>query len=137
MADTEPPRLRRVRAVDVSAETAQSSGMGRFAAISGRLTGSRGLFMGETRMWPGMVSGNHHHGATETAIYIVAGHPRFVCLVDGKEEAIDTEPGDYLYVPPNTAHREENPGPEEAVIVIARTTDEAIVVNLEQLDDPV
>jgi uncharacterized RmlC-like cupin family protein len=37
-------------------------------------------------------------------------------------------------VPPFVPHREENPSPsEEAVVVIARTTQEAIVVNLDSL----
>jgi len=58
--------------------------------------------------------------------------------VDGDEAAerrIETEPGDYVFVPPFVPHREENPDPEhEAVVVIARTTQEAIVVNLRGLD---
>jgi len=33
-------------------------------------------------------------------------------------------------VPPFTPHREENPGEGEAVVVIARSSQEAIVVNL-------
>jgi uncharacterized RmlC-like cupin family protein len=38
-------------------------------------------------------------------------------------------------VPPYVPHREENPDPEvEAVVVIARTTQEAIVVNLDELN---
>lgn len=42
--------------------------------------------------------------------------------------------GDYLYVPPWLPHREENPDPDnEAIVVIARTTQEAIVVNLPDL----
>jgi uncharacterized RmlC-like cupin family protein len=36
-------------------------------------------------------------------------------------------------VPPCTPHREENPGGEEAVVVIARSSQEAIVVNLPSL----
>jgi hypothetical protein len=44
-------------------------------------------------------------------------------------------PGDYICVPPYVPHREENPDPDtEAVVVIARTTQEAIVVNLDALD---
>ena len=45
-----------------------------------------------------------------------------------------TSPGDYIYVPPWVPHREENPDPEnEGPIVTARTTQEAIVVNLPDL----
>jgi uncharacterized RmlC-like cupin family protein len=47
---------------------------------------------------------------------------------------LETKPGDYIFVPPWAPHREENPDPEnEAVVVIARTTQEAIVVNLPSL----
>jgi uncharacterized RmlC-like cupin family protein len=54
-----------------------------------------------------------------------------VYLNGGVETRIDTFPGDYVYVPPYAPHREENPSEsEEAVVVIARNTQEAIVVNL-------
>jgi len=33
-------------------------------------------------------------------------------------------------VPPHVPHREENPSAEHAVVVIARSTQEAIVVNV-------
>jgi uncharacterized RmlC-like cupin family protein len=51
------------------------------------------------------------------------------------ETRIHTAPGDYVFVPPFIPHREENPDPNvEAVVVIARTTQEAIVINLDTLD---
>jgi len=76
---------------------------------------------------------------SETAIYVVSGRPVFVFLdVAGDqpvERRIQTAPGDYVFVPPFVPHREENPDPEtEAVVVIARTTQAAIVVNLQALD---
>jgi len=46
---------------------------------------------------------------------------------------VDTEPGDYIFVPPFLPHREENPGTVEAVVVIARSSQEGIVVNLPSL----
>jgi len=50
------------------------------------------------------------------------------------ERRLRTRPGDYVYVPPWVPHREENPeADEEAIVVIARTTQEAIVVNLKDL----
>ncbi|MBW8826805.1 MAG: cupin domain-containing protein [Acidobacteria bacterium] len=126
--------LRHVRAADVSADTSQTSGMRRFEAISGKATGSRDLWMGETHVSPAARSGDHHHGKAETAIYVVTGHPVFVFMEDDRETRIETGPGDYIFVPPFVPHREENPSPdEEAVVVIARTTQEAIVVNLPSL----
>jgi uncharacterized RmlC-like cupin family protein len=89
--------------------------------------------MGETHVSSGTSSANHHHGRSETAIYVLSGHPVFVFAADGVEERIETSPGDYVYVPPWTPHREENPGPDEAVVVLARSTQEAIVVNLPSL----
>lgn len=131
------PPLRHVRAGDVSPDTAQTSGMRRYAAIAGRTVGSERIWMGQTHVDAGHVSANHHHGDSETAIYVVRGHPRFVFFDGEGEVVIETSPGDYIFVPPFVPHREENPRPdEEAVVVIARSTQEAIVVNLPALAIP-
>jgi uncharacterized RmlC-like cupin family protein len=115
-------------------DTAQSPGMVRFEAISGRLTGSEKIWMGENHVGAGLRSSDHHHGESETGIYVVTGHPHFVFLVDGEETRIEAQPGDYIFVPPFVPHREENPSEdEEAVVVLARSTQEAIVVNLPSL----
>ncbi|MFD1935013.1 MULTISPECIES: cupin domain-containing protein [Nonomuraea] len=125
--------LHHVRPGDLTSETAQTGGMRRWAAISGDSVGSSAIWMGQTHVAPGAVSATHHHGASETAIYVVSGRPSFVFVHEGQEVRIDTEPGDYVYVPPFAPHREENPDPEvEAVVVIARSTQEAIVVNLSE-----
>lgn len=128
--------LRHIPAGQLSTSTAQSGGMTRLAAISGGSVGAQALWMGETRMAPGTTSADHHHGHSETAIYVVSGRPEFVFLAeDGTERRISPRPGDYVFVPPHTPHREENPDPDdEAVVVIARTTQEAIVVNLPSLN---
>lgn len=127
-------RVQHVTASELSSETAHSEGMQRFAAISGRSVGAEKIWMGETYVSPRTVSGNHHHGESETAIFVRSGNPEFV-FHDGVEEVrIATAPGDYIFVPPFVPHREENPDPEHpAVIVIARSTQEAIVINLPEL----
>ena len=127
-------RLYRVGAGTLSAGTAQTLGMARFEAISGNTVGSDGLWMGQTHVAPSTRSSDHHHGESETGIYVVRGNPVFVFL-DGEEETrLETGPGDYVYVPPWVPHREENPDPDhEAVVVIARNTQEAIVVNVTSL----
>ena len=126
-----------VRHIDgraLSADTAQTPGMLREEAISGATVGSDRLWMGRTTVGPEVSSADHHHGESETAIYVVSGHPEFVFLDDGTERRVRTNPGDYVYVPPFAPHREENPDPgEDAVVVIARTTQQAIVVNLPSL----
>jgi uncharacterized RmlC-like cupin family protein len=131
-------RLHQVAPAALSGQTAQTSGMRRLEAISGRTVGSRDLWMGQTHVAPATGSENHHHGVSETGIYVVSGHPEFVFLDETSGEPVErrlrTSPGDYVYVPPWVPHREENPDPDdEAVVVIARTTQEAIVVNLPDL----
>lgn len=125
--------LRHVRGAELSGDTGQTTGMRRLEAVSGNTVGSTKVWMGQTHVAPATNSGDHHHGEAETAIYVVSGHPVFV-FAEGREEVrIETEPGDYVFVPPYVPHREENPGAEEAVVVIARSSQEGIVVNLPSL----
>jgi uncharacterized RmlC-like cupin family protein len=57
-----------------------------------------------------------------------------VFLEDGAERRVEAGPGDYVYVPPYVPHREENPSANEPVtVVLARSTQEGIVVNLPSL----
>jgi len=129
-ADTWHTPLRHVPAGALSGDTGQTSGMIRREAISGTTVGSERVWMGQTHVAPRSASANHHHGDSETAIYVVSGHPVFVFAENGREVRLTPEPGDYVFVPPHTPHREENPGDDEAVVVIARSSQEAIVVNL-------
>jgi uncharacterized RmlC-like cupin family protein len=127
-------RVHYVSASDLSSGTAQTEGMQRFAAISGASVGAEKIWMGETYVSPETVSDNHHHGESETAIFVRSGHPEFVFHDGVTEVRIATAPGDYIFVPPYVPHREENRDPDHpAVIVIARSTQEAIVVNLPEL----
>ncbi len=124
-------RVHHIKASDISSDTAQSEGMRRFTALSGRSVGAEKLWMGETHVSPETVSANHHHGESETAIYVRSGNPEFVFHDGVQEVRISTQPGDYIFVPPYLPHREENPDPNTpAQVVIARSTQEAIVVNL-------
>jgi uncharacterized RmlC-like cupin family protein len=140
-ADIDPfhRALHRIAPTGLVAQTTQTPGMKRLEAISGKTVGATSLWMGQTHVPASTASANHHHGASETAIYVVSGHPVFVFLdVDGDEPVetrIEAAAGDYVFVPPWVPHREENPDADtEAVVVIARTTQEAIVVNLDALD---
>ncbi len=129
-------RLHQITPTLLSGRTAQTPGMRRLEALSGTTVGSDRLWMGQTLVAPSTNSGDHHHGASETGIYIVSGNPEFVFLDEttGEETRLRTGPGDYIYVPPWVPHREENPDPRnEALVVIARTTQEAIVVNVPDL----
>ena len=128
--------LRVIRGGSLSSDTAQTGGMLRSAAISGELCGAQALWMGRTVVPAGASSGDHHHGDSETGIYVVSGSPVFVFRDPGSGELVrlETRPGDYVWVPPHVPHREENPSQDtEAVVVIARSTQEAIVINVPAL----
>lgn len=136
--DTDRPvardRVRHIKASEISSDTAQSEGLRRFAALSGGSVGAEKLWMGETHAAPKSASDNHHHGDSETAIYVRSGNPEFVFHDGTQEIRIATEPGDYVFIPPYLPHREENPDPDTtAEVVIARSTQEAIVINLPAL----
>ncbi len=137
-------RLHRIAQRDLDPDTGQTAGMRRFSAVSGKTVGSSKLWMGQVHVAPSTASGNHHHGGSETAIYVVSGHPEFVFLDQnvegtkepgpGREVRVRTSPGDFIFVPPWVPHREENPDPSiEAIVVISRSTQEGIVINLEGL----
>lgn len=126
--------LHQIRQDTLSGQTGQTTGMTRLEAISGKTVGSSKIWMGQTHVAPSTASGNHSHGESETAIYVVSGNPRFVFLEQDEEIVLETVPGDYIYVPPWVPHREENPDPDaEALVVIARSTQEAIVINMPDL----
>ncbi len=130
--------LYHVKAGELDAATGQTKGMKRFEALSHRHGGTTKIWLGENHVGPQMNSGDHHHGEAETGIYVVSGHPEFVFVRDGHEARVKTGPGDYIFVPPYVPHREENPHSEPAVVVLARSTQEGIVVNLPSLfsDEP-
>jgi uncharacterized RmlC-like cupin family protein len=125
--------LSQIRGEELSGDTGQTTGMSRREAISGKNVGAEKLWMGQTHVAPGARSGDHHHGEAETAIFVLSGTPAFVFAEGDREIRLETKPGDYIFVPPYVPHREENPGGDEAVVVIARSSQEGIVVNLESL----
>jgi len=114
--------------------TAQTYGMSRKATICESTVGAQGIWMGEARMAPGTVSGAHHHGLNESAIYVLAGSPEFIYQDGAREVRIRTKPGDYVFVPPFVPHIESNAHSDlEAVVIIARSSQEGIVENLDSL----
>lgn len=112
------------------AGTAQTPGMHREAGISGPLSGSQGLWMGVGRNEPGGCSNVHHHGESESGIFVLEGRLRFR-WGNALEHMAEAGPGDFIFVPPYEVHAEENLDPDsEAVFLLARTTTEAIVINV-------
>jgi uncharacterized RmlC-like cupin family protein len=121
--------LKVVRQADLSSGTAQTYGMTRYEAISGRSVGAQRLWMGRTLAPAGLISEAHHHGQSESAVYVARGRATFLCGPD-LFERVDLEAGDFLFIPPYAVHVEANLGGEEVEFIVVRSTQEAIVVNL-------
>jgi uncharacterized RmlC-like cupin family protein len=120
-----------VHADELSDQTAQTAGLQRFEAVSAKRLGSTELWMGLSVLPAGGKTGVHHHGQSETALYILSGVGRWWVgdRLDAKREA---HPGDFVFIPPNVVHWEENASDTEPVqMIVARSTQDAIVVNLE------
>jgi uncharacterized RmlC-like cupin family protein len=116
---------------DLDDRTPQTPGLRRFEAISSRLVGSEHIWMGLSVLPPGGRTAWHHHGESETALYILSGVGRW-WIGDDPTAVHEAHPGDFVFVPPNVAHWEENASPDEPVeMIVARSTQEAVVVNLE------
>jgi uncharacterized RmlC-like cupin family protein len=125
------PGVRVIRAADRTTATAQTTSMRREAAIE-PVAGAPGpqLWMGLVTTVPGGVSGWHHHGASESGIYVVSGQARFRWGPDGRESA-EVGPGDFLAVAPEAIHQEEVLGDQPLVLVVARAAAGTLVVNVD------
>jgi uncharacterized RmlC-like cupin family protein len=104
--------------------------MRREAAVSDALVGAGVLWFGYVELAPGAVSAVHHHGESESAIYVISGSARFWSGAD-LSQSHDAEAGDFVWVPPHEVHVEANRSNTEPVrMAVARSTQKAIVVNL-------
>jgi uncharacterized RmlC-like cupin family protein len=128
------PTVRVVKPHEFDASTPQTPGMQRVAAISREIAGSQGIWAGVTVVAPETASGIHHHGETETIIYVVSGKG-LIRWGDQMEFEQEVEPGDFIYVPAFAPHQEINhSGDTPSQWVIVRNSQEPIVVNLEPFD---
>ena len=113
-----------------ASDTAQTPGMERRPAIHKASTGASKIWFGTVTCAPNYKGPPHHHGEAETAPYVVSGHVRVHYGEDFKDY-VEAGPGDYLFVPANTWHIEENPYDTPCEQFLTRGPDN-IVVNMEQ-----
>ena len=135
MASAEPNwqdhGIRIVRAAELDANTPQTPGMTRAAAITHASAGAKKLWAGTVVVEPNVQTAAHHHGELETVLYIVKGRARFR-WGNHLEFVGEAGPGDFIYVPPFVPHQEINAKPDEPVeAVVVRSGQEPIVVNLD------
>ena len=103
-------------------------GMRRHQAVA---TGQ--VWAGVVHTDPGAFSGWHHHGEHESVIYVATGALRMESGKQGKD-VFDAAPGDFVYVPPHSVHREGNTTDGVATLVVTRTGRGPSVVNVEGPD---
>ena len=133
MSDWERHGVKIIRSSELDPNTPQTSGLTRAAAIDHARTGATKIWAGTVAIHPDAKTGVHHHGDLETVLYILKGRAR-LRWGDHLEFVDEAGPGDFVFVPPYVPHREENPDCNHpAVIVIARSIQEAVVVNLPEL----
>jgi uncharacterized RmlC-like cupin family protein len=122
--------IRVVRPSERDRSTAQTTGMVREAGIAPETVGTKTIWCGYVKGPPGMASGVHHHGDCETGIYVLSGRAR-LHFGPTLEQSVDVEAGDFLFVPPNEIHLEENLSDREPVeFITSRGCTSMLVVNV-------
>jgi len=115
----------------LDANTAQTPGMNRAAAINFARVGAEKLWAGTVHIHAGAKTGAHHHGELESVIYVVKGRAR-MRWGESLEFTAEAGPGDFIYVPPFVPHQEINASDDETLeCVLVRSGGEAVVVNLD------
>jgi uncharacterized RmlC-like cupin family protein len=116
---------------NLDANTAQTPGMDRRAAINFARVGAQKLWAGTVKIDANAKTGAHHHGPLESVIYVVRGKSR-MRWGERLEFMAEAGPGDFIYIPPFVPHQEINASPDEALeCVLVRSDGEAVVVNLD------
>ncbi|MFL5337897.1 MAG: cupin domain-containing protein [Geminicoccaceae bacterium] len=122
--------VRVVRSGELDANTPQTPGMNRAAAINFAKAGAQKLWAGTVTILPDAKTGAHHHGALESVIFVVSGKAR-MRWGERLEFVAEAGPGDFIFVPPYVPHQEINASSDEALeCVLVRSDQEAVVVNL-------
>src|ERR1700722_20247003 len=122
----------------LDANTAQTPGMNRAAAINYARVGAQRIWAGTVSILANAKTGAHHHGPLENVIYVLRGRAR-MRWGDRLEYVAEAGPGDFIYVPPYVPHPEINASPDETLeCVLVRSDKEAVVVNLniEPVEEP-
>jgi uncharacterized RmlC-like cupin family protein len=120
-----------IPAGSLDANTPQTPGMNRAAAINYARVGAQKLWAGTVSICANAKTGAHHHGALESVIYVVRGRAR-MRWGDRLEYTAEAGPGDFIYVPPYVPHQEINASADETLeCVLVRSDNEAVVVNLD------
>jgi uncharacterized RmlC-like cupin family protein len=127
--------VRVIKPLQFDADTPQTPGLRRLAAVSHAVAGSEKLWAGVMIAEPGTASAVHHHGDQETAVFVLSGRSR-VRWGGRMEREADLEAGDFFFIPARAPHQEINTSTDESVVwIVLRSAQEPVVVNLTQGPD--
>ncbi|HTJ26528.1 MAG TPA: cupin domain-containing protein [Candidatus Limnocylindria bacterium] len=131
MSDWKHHGVRVIHAEDLDANTPQTAGMLRQAAINAQRAGSEKLWAGTMLVEPAAKTGPHHHGDLETVLYVVRGRAKMI-WGEQLEYVAEAGPGDFIFVPPYVPHQEINgSGEDQLECVVVRSGQASVVVNLD------
>jgi uncharacterized RmlC-like cupin family protein len=123
--------IRVIKGDALDANTPQTPGMTRAAAINAATAGANKLWAGTVTIHPDAKTGAHHHGALESVIYVVQGRAR-MRWGERLQYVAEAGPGDFIFVPPYVPHQEINALPDAPLqCVLVRSDQEPVVVNLD------
>jgi uncharacterized RmlC-like cupin family protein len=122
-----PERVRGIRSGEL-APGPSTPGMRRSQALA-----TERVWAGVVHTEAGAFSGWHHHGEHESVIYVATGALRMESG-EGGLDVFDAQPGDFVYVPPYSVHREGNTTDGVATLVVTRSGQGPSVVNVEGPD---
>jgi len=126
--------VRVIRGDHLDANTPQTPGMFRQAAIDHARVGAQKIWAGTVRIEPDAKTGVHHHGALESVIFVVRGRAR-MRWGERLEFVAEAGPGDFIFVPPYVPHQEINADPSHPLeCVLVRSDNEAVVVNITDVE---
>src|ERR1700727_222246 len=120
-----------IPANSLDANTAQTPGMNRAAAIDSARVGAQKIWAGTVSIFANAKTGAHHHGELESVIYVVRGRAR-MRWGDRLQFIAEAGPGDFIFVPPFVPHQEINASADESLeCVLVRSGQDPVVVNLD------
>jgi uncharacterized RmlC-like cupin family protein len=119
-----------VHPAELSAETLQTPGSLRMAAIFAMQGVVSSMWAGIFVVEPSSKTAIHHHGEQETIVYVLEGEALLRWGRRGEYSAT-VKAGDFLHVPSWLPHQEINPSNGRPFRwIVVRSTPEPIVVNL-------
>ncbi len=126
--------VRVIKGDQLDANTPQTPGMFRQAAINHARIGAQKIWAGTVSIAPDAKTGVHHHGELESIIYVVKGHAR-MRWGERLQFVAEAGPGDFIFVPPYVPHEEINADPSQTLeCVLVRSDNEAVVVNITDVE---